>query len=147
MNGTICFHFHAVYFSNQYLSIGTKLPQNYNLYGLGEHKTNLRLGYVHNDACSDLPASCCPPFLFVPHTHNRPGTYTLWTYDGGTPSNMNLCRCTWKQCFGINVYCTCRWRSSVLPWPSTWGCGSWGVPQEQQWNGRGTGWSVPHLSS
>ena len=37
----------AVYFSNQYLSIGTRLPQNYNLYGLGERIANLRLGYVH----------------------------------------------------------------------------------------------------
>ena len=36
----------SVYFADQFLSIGTTLPPNYNLYGLGEHKSKLRLQYV-----------------------------------------------------------------------------------------------------
>ena len=36
----------AVNFADQLLSIATTLPQNYNIYGLGEHKTQLKLKYV-----------------------------------------------------------------------------------------------------
>ena len=35
-----------VTFADQFLSIATTLPQNYNIYGLGEHKTPLRLKCV-----------------------------------------------------------------------------------------------------
>ena len=33
----------TVNFADQFLSIATTLPQGYNIYGLGEHKTPLRL--------------------------------------------------------------------------------------------------------
>lgn len=33
----------AVQFSDQYIAIGTSLPQGYNIYGLGERKDHLRL--------------------------------------------------------------------------------------------------------
>ena len=33
----------TVIFADQFLSIATTLPQDYNVYGLGEHKTPLRL--------------------------------------------------------------------------------------------------------
>ena len=36
----------AVNFADQLLSIATTLPQDYNIYGLGEHKTQLKLKYV-----------------------------------------------------------------------------------------------------
>ena len=52
-------------YADKFLKIGTTLPPNYNIYGLGEHKTSLRL---------------------------TPGRgYTLWTYDIQTPKNVNLC--------------------------------------------------------
>ena len=38
--------FFAVTFADQFLSVATSLPQNYNIYGLGEHKTPLRLKCV-----------------------------------------------------------------------------------------------------
>lgn len=50
-------------FADQFLSIGTVLPVNPNIYGLGEHKTSLRL---------------------------TKQTYTLWNFDTPTPQNLNL---------------------------------------------------------
>ena len=35
-----------VAYSDNLLMIGSTLPPNYNIYGLGEHKTSLRLKYV-----------------------------------------------------------------------------------------------------
>lgn len=32
-----------VIFADNFLKIGTTLPEGYNIYGLGEHKTSLRL--------------------------------------------------------------------------------------------------------
>ena len=57
---------HTVKFYDQYLSISTKLPSNYNLYGIGEHVT--------------------------PYLRLQPRTYTLWTYDTPTPQYLNLCK-------------------------------------------------------
>ena len=37
----------TVSFADQFLSVATTLPQNYNIYGLGEHKTSLRFQYKH----------------------------------------------------------------------------------------------------
>ncbi len=67
-------HHTAVYFSDQYLSIGTTLPQNYNLYGLGEHKAKLRLEYVimsqrkHITSC--VPSVCVHNCVGRQHTHS-----------------------------------------------------------------------------
>ena len=36
----------AVIYADNFLKIGTTLPPNYNIYGLGEHKTSLRLTCV-----------------------------------------------------------------------------------------------------
>ena len=52
-------------FADQYLSIATSLPDNYNLYGLGEHIT--------------------------PYLRLQPRTYTMWNADEGTPEYPNLC--------------------------------------------------------
>ena len=54
-----------VLISDQFLSLSTSLPDNYNLYGLGEHVT---------------------PFLRL-----QPHTYTLWTFDTATTQYLNLC--------------------------------------------------------
>lgn len=40
---SVIFFFVSVQFSDQYISIGTSLPQGYNIYGLGERKDHLRL--------------------------------------------------------------------------------------------------------
>jgi alpha-glucosidase (family GH31 glycosyl hydrolase) len=49
---------------DQYLSLSTHLPDNYNIYGLGEHVT---------------------PFLKL-----QQRTYTLWNFDTATPPYLNL---------------------------------------------------------
>ena len=40
---TIMLMYLVVFFGNQFLKIGTTLAPGYNIYGLGEHKTSLRL--------------------------------------------------------------------------------------------------------
>lgn len=56
--------FLSVTFEDQYLQIGTQLPSNPNIYGLGEHVCPLRL------------------------TSGQ--TYTMWNFDTATPVNLNL---------------------------------------------------------
>eukprot|EP01136_Pigoraptor_vietnamica_P014105 Opistho-1_new@55911 len=56
--------FGGLVFEDQYLELSTSMPDNANLYGLGERVRSLRL----DDAL----------------------TYTLWTYDTPTPPNDNL---------------------------------------------------------
>ena len=58
--------FPTVQFTDQFLSIGTRLPNNYNIYGLGEHAV---------------------PSLRLPQ-----GIYTMWNYDTMTPKYPSVCK-------------------------------------------------------
>ena len=96
-----------VRFVDQYLSIGTTLPTNYNIYGLGEHVLeSFKLRYDNFNSSltqsvnfnssltqsvnfnSSLTQSVNFSPLFLP---SNPQTLTMFNSDIGTPVHPNLC--------------------------------------------------------
>ena len=64
-------------FINQYLSLTTKLPNNHNIYGLGERTT--------------------------PYFRLTPRTYTLWNIDIQTPLYINACKLMYNYLFVCSI--------------------------------------------